>query len=249
MIARFLTFLAVGFLVAIVLPAAKDLKAAEAQAVREAVEEVFSSDQIQKELPFSTGSGEGLRFESDGQGDLPDEFQLVPPSEVKLFKLPKEVAEVLRVLFWAVMIIGLGLLVFFLVQELPMLRWRRDRPETVGVPGDLWGAKAGGSDLADQATLDLADRLAAEGRFGEAVHVLLLYSLQVLRRHLDRKLSPSLTAREIVGLVPLSAERRDDLRLLISAAELCHFGGRSASATEYRGCRETYLRFAAAWEA
>ena len=72
--------------------------------------------------------------------------------------------------------------------------------------------------------------------------------LQVLRRHLDRKLSPSLTAREIVGLVPLPAARREDLRLLISAAELCHFGGRAASATDYRGCRETYLRFAATGE-
>ena len=81
-----------------------------------------------------------------------------------------------------------------------------------------------------------ADELALQGRYSEAIHALLLAALAGLS---ERAGWPSAaTGREIaVRHVP-----SEDLRLLVAAAELAHFGGRQATPEEYRVCRSQALR-------
>ncbi|MCY3840574.1 MAG: hypothetical protein OXH09_18310 [Gammaproteobacteria bacterium] len=81
--------------------------------------------------------------------------------------------------------------------------------------------------------LRMADDLARQGRFGEAIHLLLLGVLGTLG--LADPSSQATTAREIArrnaGLL------RERLTALVLASELVHFGGRSASREQFDRCR------------
>lgn len=105
--------------------------------------------------------------------------------------------------------------------------WRRPRAHVVA-------AAAGGN--GDRSGLDAADAYAREGRYGPAIHALLL---GVLRGLADVQRWPvAATAREIASKhLPT-----EDLRLLVSAAELAHFAGQPASEAEYLACRARALR-------
>jgi hypothetical protein len=100
-----------------------------------------------------------------------------------------------------------------------------------------------------EAPLAAAEALAAQGRFAEAVHVLLLRTLEVLSQSLSGRLSPAFTSREVLSEIPLRDAGRDALAGLVSAVELCHFGGSDATESDYRICLDRFRRFAAAYEA
>jgi hypothetical protein len=93
----------------------------------------------------------------------------------------------------------------------------------------------------DREQLDVAlaeaDRLARRGAYGEALHLLLLYSLNELRRRFGLGLPPSLTSREVLGLPVLPEGRRAGLSDIVSAVEISHFGGRPVDEETYRSCR------------
>ena len=86
--------------------------------------------------------------------------------------------------------------------------------------------------------LSEADRLARQGAYGEALHLLLLYCINEMRRRFGFGLPPSLTSREILGLSALPEIRRTGLSVIVSAVEVSHFGGRPADEAIYRLCRQ-----------
>lgn len=134
---------------------------------------------------------------------------------------------------WLLWLLLAGVVAVLLSTWLGTVDWtrlrERRRPRT-----DTVAAAAGGN--RDQSGLDTADAYAREGRYGAAIHALLL---DVLRTLADAKRWPAAaTAREIAAKhLPM-----EDLRLLVSAAELAHFGGRPASEAEYLDCRGRALR-------
>lgn len=79
-----------------------------------------------------------------------------------------------------------------------------------------------------------AEALAGEGRYGEAIHALLLETLQALSR--AARLPGSFTSREIVERVPLGPRSREALAGLVSAVEVSWFGGAAPTEEDYRGC-------------
>ena len=81
-----------------------------------------------------------------------------------------------------------------------------------------------------------ADDLAAEGRYAEAVHALLLGVLSMPRSS-EQRWPAAATGREIAGHL-----RSDDLRQLVAAAELAHFRGQPASMDDFRHCRRRAVR-------
>ncbi|HLJ64667.1 MAG TPA: hypothetical protein VKT70_11215 [Stellaceae bacterium] len=81
-----------------------------------------------------------------------------------------------------------------------------------------------------------ADELATRGRFGDAIHILLLYILAKLRQQLPT----SLTSREILARAELSNPARDALGVIVTEVELCHFGQREAGPEDYARCRLSY---------
>lgn len=86
-----------------------------------------------------------------------------------------------------------------------------------------------------------AEALAAERRWAEAIHALLLETLQALSR--AARLAPSLTSREIAEQVALPSRARDALRGLVLAVEVSRFGGAPAAEEDYRACLGSFHAF------
>lgn len=89
-------------------------------------------------------------------------------------------------------------------------------------------------------TLDDAEKLAAAGRFGEAIHTLLLQTFETIGRH--AALPASLTSREILRRVRAEETAIAALRQLVASVEVCIFGGDQPGAAEYATCRESFER-------
>jgi len=92
-----------------------------------------------------------------------------------------------------------------------------------------------------------ADELARRGLFAEAIHTLLLRTLQELVRSAAVRVAPATTSREILARVPLLADARSALAGLITAVEITHFGDAPANAADYERCRQQFAVFAQAF--
>lgn len=96
----------------------------------------------------------------------------------------------------------------------------------------------------ERTIVDEADALAAAGRFAEAVHALLLRTIQALGRHMP--VPRALTSREILDRAGLPEAARDAFGDLVLAVELTRFGGRPADADDYARCVACFDRIRAA---
>jgi hypothetical protein len=85
--------------------------------------------------------------------------------------------------------------------------------------------------------LSLAEAHAAEGRFADAIHELLLQALADIRSVQGTALPTSLTSREILGRAELAPLPRGTLRLLIGRVEWTFFGLRAAELSDYQAGR------------
>ena len=90
--------------------------------------------------------------------------------------------------------------------------------------------------------LDEADRLARDGAYGEAVGVILLHAIDQLRGTHHGNLPPSLTSREVRQRVRLDERGGEALGRLVAVAERSRFGGIPASESDFRACRERFVR-------
>jgi len=166
--------------------------------------------------------------------DLQTEFQ--PESEPAglQIKLPPEV-------LWLVVIVGVGVLLYAFRDMIPALRVGRD--------GAWAGEEAGGAEAQTQPpaiALGAADDLAAQGRFAEAMHVLLLHALTVIRRRLDEPFADSMTSREILRSRQLPDGLRAPLREVVGRVEWSYFGEHPAVRDDYAACRASFATLAQA---
>lgn len=96
------------------------------------------------------------------------------------------------------------------------------------------------------ALLEDADRLAAEGRFGEAAHLLLQRSVAHIASARPEWLSPSSTAREIGRIEPLPQRARSAFAVIAAQVERSLFALRGLSAEDWGLARAAYADFALA---
>jgi hypothetical protein len=185
------------------------------EAVSDAVERVYGARDYQTEMP-----------------------QEEPVEAFQPLKIPDIAKEIIRIVLITLLVVGGLLLLFFLVNAIPSIRERLKRR---AAGHDQIGATPIASD-ADRERLEIAlseaDLLARQGAHGEALHLLLLYCLNEMRRRFGLGLPPSLTSREILGLSVLPEVRRIGLSVIVSAVEVSHFGGRPADESTYRLCRQ-----------
>lgn len=118
--------------------------------------------------------------------------------------------------------------------------WWTPKPEEASQSWPEWRPTA------EQARLLLADadRLAAEGRFGDAAHLLLLRSIQDIDDRRPQLVRPALTAREIARLDQVPQSARACFSDIARTVERGTFAGRDVSAEDFAHCRESYERFA-----
>ncbi|MDE2596204.1 MAG: hypothetical protein KGL44_04920 [Sphingomonadales bacterium] len=113
---------------------------------------------------------------------------------------------------------------------------RRPRPEVVPV----WTP----SHADALALLEDADRLAGEGKFDEATHLLLRRSVQQIAAVRPDWLHPASTAREIAGLLSLPGGARLAFGVIADRVERSRFALRALDLADWQAAREAYAKFA-----
>jgi hypothetical protein len=82
-------------------------------------------------------------------------------------------------------------------------------------------------------SFDDASRLAAEGRYAEAIHALLLAAIRHFAERSRTAIQPSRTSRELVRTLPLGPDAREAFSELVRTVELSLFGGAPVGAEDY----------------
>jgi hypothetical protein len=140
---------------------------------------------------------------------------------------------------WLIVIAGVGMLLYIFRDMIPMFRIGRGADWT----GDENGTAETGQPAAGMA-LGAADELAAQGRYVEAMHVLLLQALAEIRVRLNEQFADSLTSREILRSKQLSDELRHPLRDVVNRVEWTYFGEHPAEQNDYLACRSSFAALA-----
>jgi hypothetical protein len=143
------------------------------------------------------------------------------------------------VLLWilgALVVVFLAVLVWRIVAPLARRRREAEQAEPDWTP-DTSEALA---------LLEDADRLAAEGHYDEATHLLLRRSVGQIAAARPDLLEPSTTAREISVLPALPDAARNAFAVIAGRVERSLFALRSLSADDWRAARAAYADFALA---
>jgi hypothetical protein len=103
-------------------------------------------------------------------------------------------------------------------------------------------AQGTGGEIGPEREPDLEDatRLAAEGRYGEAIHALLLAAIHHFAARAHMTVQPSRTSRELARLLPLRSESRTAFDELVRAVERTLFGGEAAGPEDYQRSLERF---------
>jgi hypothetical protein len=146
-------------------------------------------------------------------------------------------AALTRIVFMVVAVAVVVLILAWLVQTLSqrMARGRESAEDEAEV-------KVKGEDSGPQRELDVEDatRLAAEGRYGEAIHALLLAAIHHFSARARLTVQPSRTSRELARLLPLSGDSRAKFNELVLAVERTLFGGEPAGPEDYQRSLERF---------
>lgn len=101
-------------------------------------------------------------------------------------------------------------------------------------------------ELPARAWLEEAEALAQAGRYAEAVHCLLLRSVEDIARRRPDAIRPALTSRELTNSALLPDRARSLFGGLARLVEQSLFGGRPVGASGWEDAREAYSQFALA---
>jgi hypothetical protein len=153
----------------------------------------------------------------------------------------KFIAPAFVYIFWAgVAALVLGL-VYLIVRELTGVRFARRRRAAKARQAPLdWRPDA----IKARALLEDADKLAAEGRYDEAAHLILYRSIDDIEGRRPRTVRPALTSRDIARLEAVPGPARTAFSFIASVVEASFFGGRPVGREDFGACRKAYEDFA-----
>lgn len=186
-----------------------------AEDVRNVVAKTFENDAYQRDY---------VELEAPESRELPS-VDIDPPDV-------SGVAVVIRALMWIGLAVVVVLVLMWVVQNVA-------DPRGPPVEMDPAGPVAAAVVLTDE-PLEDATALAAQGRYGDAIHALLLRTLAILSE--EQTLPRSWTSREIVARTGLSETVQRGVVDLVDATEISLFGGRDAELEDYQQCVQTFRR-------
>ena len=164
-----------------------------------------------------------------------------PPDWLKpLAEFLKWIAPALQWVFWGGLALVAGLILFYVGRELIRLRWPSRAKPAAAAPTPEWLPEPAQA----RALLEDADRMAAQGRFAEAAHLLLFRSIDDIEGRRPRLIRPALTARDIAGLEGVPEGARGAFQTIAQVVERSFFGGRDVDAAAFAECRRAYEAFA-----
>ncbi|RYF94451.1 MAG: DUF4129 domain-containing protein [Caulobacteraceae bacterium] len=179
---------------------------------------------------------------------LPEAAQRKPPPKwaIPLLDGLGVISGGVTFMVWTVIILGVALVIFLIVRELfgVQLGWKGGKAKT------RTGATDWRPDREKARILLLdADALAGEGRFDEAVHMLLLRGVADITARRPRLIGPALTSRDIAALPDLPEAARPAFALIADIVERSFFGGRPVDEAGWQEARAAYeqLVFSGTW--
>ena len=182
-----------------------------------------------------------LRARTDIQFDLPAaKPPEIPPWMRWLGKALEPVAPYAGWIFWAMVILGAGIILWMIVSSLIRNRSQGDAEATPEQEAAAWRPE----EKVARALLAEADAMAAAGRYEEAARLLLHRSLEDIARNRPRLLRPALTSREIGLAAGLPRVVRSAFVAMAAPVERSLFGGRSLQRSDWEEARAAYGAFA-----
>ena len=158
-----------------------------------------------------------------------------------LGEILRAIAPFLGYVFWGGVAIIVLVIAYALFSEIRRrMPARADKTKPAPTPAPDYRPNA----VRARALIEEADRLANEGKYGEAARVLLHRSIDDFEDVLKIAIAPALTSREIARLDRLSPQGRTTFSGIAAAVERSLFGGQALSASQYSACREAYASFA-----
>lgn len=154
-----------------------------------------------------------------------------------------------RALLWGLIGIAAAILCWAVYRRLTSGEWRLwTRSEALTTEAvDDWRPDAAPL----RAWLEEADALASQGRFAEAIHSLLLRSVDDIAARRPQLARPSLTGRELASSELLPSSARGLFAGIARTVERSLFGGRPVHKGDWLEARQAYSEFALAgsWRA
>jgi hypothetical protein len=157
-----------------------------------------------------------------------------------------------KILLWTVLAAAAVTLVVVLWRGLRGGRWewpwrRRRLVETEPAEEAEWRPE----EAPARAWLEEADRLAGEGLYAQAIHHLLLRSVDDIAKRRPRLVRPALTSRELAAAGAVPSAARDLFARIAATVERSLFGGRAVDAADWDAARTAYADFVLprAWKA
>lgn len=168
------------------------------------------------------------------QSQLPhfEPAPIVKNGERRLFELPEWA-------LWVMAGLGIAFLLYLFKDYIPILRG--EGAGEWGEAGDPAAPRQGRA----AGRYQIAEALAREGRFVEAMHELLLEALGEIRARLGDRLADSLTSREVLRKAPLTETGQAALREIIGRVEWTYFGEHPGQRNDYLVCRDSFDRLRA----
>lgn len=161
-------------------------------------------------------------------------------------------APIARFLLWTVLALAAAALLYLIFLRLREGEWRLTRrkgaaAEHIAVEEEEWRPEA----VAARSWLEEAEALAAQGRFAEAIHHLLLRSIDDIANRRPRLVRPALTSRELAASDGIPAKARKLFAQIARQVEGTLFGGRPVDRPDWEQARTAYAEFALpqAWRA
>ena len=201
--------------------------------VRAEVEEVLSDPRFQRTRP--DGSLPVFKPEME-----PFELPSFAPSDFK----PSEASGVSEALLWVLLaVFGAAVLAVLVREGMRFVSQRRRRPKKKK-HGSSQDELLDLSQIALErlpASLARARQLAAEGRYEEAVHMLLEGALGYLHALANFSLEPAFTSREVLARAPLTSETRFAFKDLVMTVEVSLFGGLPVDDGDFGRCEASFV--------
>ncbi|GAA0674674.1 hypothetical protein FHT00_000746 [Sphingomonas insulae] len=150
-----------------------------------------------------------------------------------------------RILLWTLLAAVVAAVIWMVVERIRSGEWRLPRRrrrtvETAVAEDESWRPDAAPA----RAWLREADRLAAAGRFAEAIHYLLFHSIDDIARRRPQLRRPSLTARELASATLLPVAVRPSFASIAALVERSLFGGRPVDDADWQAARTAYADLA-----
>jgi hypothetical protein len=149
-------------------------------------------------------------------------------------------APALKIVFWAGVAAAVLLVVWLIVREVLGVRFARRRRSRGPRPTPAdWRPDP----LKARALLENADRLAAIGRYDQAVRLILHRGVEDIDVRRPAVLRPALTAREIAALAAVPAPARNAFAQIAAVVEFSAFAGMPIGRDAFSQCRAAYEAF------